>query len=147
MVWYGYNLKMSLKCLLYARYSSSIPINTIIKDSSKELKSDLDRVLVVQLRCLPRLRPWKVKLVKEKNCELLMEFGLLLMMPMIFVMPFVLSNRILRGMHLVLLKNCRKRYHRYRMLSTKLKITSSPILKKWQLIFWKSTVTYRKLIK
>ena len=138
---------MSLKCLLYARYSSSIPINTIIKDSSKELKADLDRVLFLKLRCHPRLKPWKVKLVKDKNWELPMEFGLLLMMTMIYVMLFVLSSRIPKGMHLVLLKNCRKRFHRYRMLSTKLKITSSRILKKWQMIFWKSTVIYRKLIK
>ena len=38
---------MSLKCLLYARYSSSILINTIVKDSNKDLKADLDRVTYI----------------------------------------------------------------------------------------------------
>lgn len=38
---------MSLKCLLYARYSSSIPINTIVKESNKELKTDLDKVTYI----------------------------------------------------------------------------------------------------
>ena len=38
---------MNLKCLLYARYTSSIPINSIVKDtSSKDLKADLDRVVI-----------------------------------------------------------------------------------------------------
>lgn len=48
---------MNLKCLLYARYSSSIPINIITKDTSnKELKADLDRVSFPLLRCPPKSR-------------------------------------------------------------------------------------------
>ena len=46
---------MNLKCLLYARYSSSIPINIITKDTSnKELKADLDRVPFALSRCPPK---------------------------------------------------------------------------------------------
>ena len=43
---WNYFLKMNIKALIYARYSTSVKIHSVIKDdSNKSLSSDIDKVL------------------------------------------------------------------------------------------------------
>lgn len=49
---------MNIKCLVYARYSTSIPIYTYNKETSnKALSADVDKVTPHQLRSRKRSKP------------------------------------------------------------------------------------------
>jgi hypothetical protein len=139
---------MNLKCLLYARYTSSIPINVIIKDTScKELKGDLDRVYVFLWRCLRRSKPSNPKPAREINSERNMEFGSLCMMIMISAMPFAQLIHILRDMRLDWFKNCSKKSHRSLMRSMRRRITSSHRPRRLPTSYLRNTMIFRRWIK
>lgn len=56
---------MNIKCLHYARYSTSIPINTIILDSSnKALQTDVEKVITLTMQIA-----FKIKALKSKVGE------------------------------------------------------------------------------
>lgn len=133
---------MNLKCLLYARYSSSIPINIITKDTSnKELKADLDRVLLALPRCPPKSRHSSPNQANAINWEPHMEYGSSLMIKTISAMPSARPIPTPKDTPSPWFKNYGKKSEKSRMRSTRPKTTSSPTPRRWQTNWWTSTAT------
>lgn len=81
---------MNIKALVYARYSTSVKIHTILKeDSNKSLSTDLDKVRDFLLSSLRKPEHSEQEPMNVISSRLLTVYGTSLTMIMIYAMLFV----------------------------------------------------------
>jgi len=122
---------MNIKCLLYARYTTSIPINVIVNDlTNRALSAEIDRVIRLSCRFPIKLRGWNRDRGRKINLERAMEYGMSrMMMIVMFHMRFAPARIIWKKMLINLLRSCRRKLGKLIIVSIKLRKILSIILK------------------
>ena len=143
--WWFLLFKMNIKALVYARYSTSIKIHSIIKeDSNRSINSDIEKVSLCRLSSPWKSKLWGQGLIKEINSRLSMGFGLLLTMKMTYLMLSAPARNTLKGMPLECCKNWRKKLVRSTMWSIKLRKISKLTLRNMQMNCVINTMTWER---
>ena len=132
--WWFLLFKMNIKALVYARYSTSIKIHSIIKeDSNRSINSDIEKVSLCWFSSQWKSKLWGQGLIKEINSRLSMGFGLLLTIKMTYLMLSAPVRSIPKGMPLECFKNWKIKLVRSTMWSIRLRKISRLIQRNMQM--------------
>lgn len=101
---------MNIKGLIYARYSTSVKINSIVKEASnKSLAADIDKVTCLSFSFPKKQKPSKPKPTSAINSKRRMVYGMSLTMTMTLSMLSAPVRNTLNVTPMVFCKNCSRK--------------------------------------